>query len=115
MAITPTDMAASATLNTALSAMTPSLSATLIDVVDLKTSAQRIEWNQFNTNLRKNSLLANGLVTTYTYKQFMGITSSTDPNGITTYYEYDCFGRLIYIRDNDYRIIKKYDYHYAGQ
>jgi YD repeat-containing protein len=45
----------------------------------------------------------------------VGITSSTDPAGIATYYEYDPFGRLSIIRDAKSNIIKKYDYHYASQ
>lgn len=54
-------------------------------------------------------------MTTYTYKPLIGMTSSTDPNGKTTYYEYDTFGRLSLVKDNDGKIIKKYDYHYANQ
>ena len=74
-------------------------------------------------NLRNT--LPNAFVTTYTYKPFVGMTSTTDPRGITTYYEYDRFGRLqtIKIGEKDSggnekkRVLQTYDYHYynSGQ
>lgn len=58
------------------------------------------------------------LITTYTYKPLVGITSMTDPRGVTTYYDYDDFNRLIesYIIENGAKkVLKKYDYHYKEQ
>ncbi len=55
------------------------------------------------------------LVNTYTYKQMMGITSKTDAANRTTYYEYDAFGRLVLVRDQDGNAVKKVCYNYAGQ
>ena len=67
--------------------------------------------------------LPNALITTYTYKHLVGILSATNPSGITTYYDYDSFGRLkeTYIyKDNivstaNKQTIQKYDYHYQNQ
>jgi len=53
-------------------------------------------------------------VTTYTYKKGVGITSETDPAGRTIYYEYDNHGRLMLIRDQNNRIMKKFNYNMAN-
>ncbi|MBO9596031.1 MAG: RHS repeat protein [Niabella sp.] len=55
------------------------------------------------------------LVSTYTYKPLVGMTSETDPAGRTTYYEYDSFGRLSLIKDDQGKVLKKICYNYAGQ
>jgi YD repeat-containing protein len=54
--------------------------------------------------------ISGALVTSNTYDPLSGITSSTDQNGKTTYYEYDDFGRLVLIRDDNQKILKKYAY-----
>ena len=49
-------------------------------------------------------------MTTYTHLPGIGMTSQTDPNGHTVYYEYDALGRLSAIRDNERRLLKSYQY-----
>jgi YD repeat-containing protein len=66
-------------------------------------------------SLRNNALLANAMVTSYTYDPLIGITSVTDPNGYTTYYEYDNSQRLKQVKDADGNILSSNDYHYNGQ
>lgn len=68
--------------------------------------------NQLN---KIRTLLPGAFVTTYTYAPLIGITSETDPAGRTTYYEYDNYGRLKLIKDQNTNIVKKYEYNYAGQ
>ncbi len=52
-------------------------------------------------------------MTTYTYDPLIGKTSECDANNRITYYEYDSFGRLKNIRDQDRNIVKRFDYGYA--
>lgn len=57
-------------------------------------------------------------VTTYKYKPLVGMIEKTNPRGVTTYYDYDFFGRLkeTYIKENGQkRIIESYNYHYQNQ
>ncbi|MGC4101142.1 DUF5977 domain-containing protein [Ferruginibacter sp.] len=66
-------------------------------------------------NTLRTVLPADALIYTYTYKPLTGVTSETDANGKTIYYEYDFANRLTLIRDKDNNIIKKICYNYAGQ
>lgn len=54
------------------------------------------------------------LMTTYTYKSLVGITSQCDANNKIIYYEYDLFGRLKLIRDEKRNILKTYQYNYQA-
>ena len=62
--------------------------------------------------LRNGLLSSKALVTTYTYKPLVGVSTQTDPNGKTTYYEYDSFNRLKAIKDKDGNVVKTFDYQY---
>ena len=53
-------------------------------------------------------------VTTYTFAPLIGMTSKTDPQGNTTFYDYDNYGRLTLVRDNGNNILNRYCYDYAG-
>jgi|GEM_PF-6275424 len=52
------------------------------------------------------------MMTTYTYYPGIGVTSSTDQNNNTTYYEYDTAGRLWRIKNDKGGIIQQYTYNY---
>ncbi|MDD4993091.1 MAG: hypothetical protein PHR83_12755 [Paludibacter sp.] len=62
----------------------------------------------------RNSMTG-AMVTTYTYKPFVGVLTATDPHGVITYYEYDYFNRLVRIKDVNMKTIKEYQYHYITE
>lgn len=51
-------------------------------------------------------------MTTYTYKPGIGISSVTDHNSITNYYQYDNFGRLYIMKDHTGNVLANYKYNY---
>ncbi|CAD0002155.1 DUF5977 domain-containing protein [Flavobacterium salmonis] len=73
---------------------------------------EQIFRNALNT-LR--SSFPQSMVTTYTYNPLIGVTSVTDPKGNISYYEYDSFGRLKFVKDKDLNVLQKYCYNYKGQ
>lgn len=54
----------------------------------------------------------NAQMATYTYDPLVGMTSQTDEAGITTYYKYDKFGRLIQVKDHKGNVLKQVKYNY---
>jgi YD repeat-containing protein len=91
---------------------TSAVSESGISVSALQTPASDAA---MRTELNKLRSLSGVLVTTLTHKPLVGVTSETDPNGKTTYYEYDNLNRLRLIRDKDQNIIKKFCYNYFNQ
>ncbi len=62
--------------------------------------------------LRSAVSLDKALITTYTYIPLVGMTSMTDANNSTEFYEYDLVNRLKVIRDTNQHIIKTISYQY---
>jgi YD repeat-containing protein len=80
------------------------LSGNPIDVFQFETKMTEIN------NLR--GLLSNAAITTYTYFPFIGLDSKIDVRGVKTTYNYDTFGRLQTVKDENDKTIENYDYHY---
>lgn len=99
------------------------LGQTLIDRVASASVPSDSDMLAINALRNNTSTLKDIQIMTYTYKPLVGMLSVTDPSGITTYYDYDDFGRLkeTYIyKDNvvstaNKQTIQKYDYHYQNQ
>lgn len=92
----------------ALAISQTSLNVSLLNNLSSTETAIRNELNKLRT-------LTGCQVTTYTYKPLIGISSVTDPNNFTTYYNYDALNRLYTVIDKDNRILQKYCYNYSGQ
>ena len=83
----------------------------LINSVTTTDSQIRAELNKLRTDIRTNS----AMTTSFTYKPLIGMTTKTDANNRTIFYEYDAFNRLVLIRDQDNKVLKKFCYNYAGK
>lgn len=57
---------------------------------------------------------AQALPTTYLYGTGLSKLAETDARGVSTYYEYDDFNRLRYVRDQDQNILKSNSYKIGG-
>lgn len=88
------------------------IDTTFLDSASKYTDAQlRTELNKIRTGLAGTP----AQVITCTYKPLIGISSVTDPQNRSVFYEYDDYGRLTLIRGQDNNILKKICYNYAGQ
>ena len=59
--------------------------------------------------------LPEAMVTTYTYKPLIGVSTITDPKGDKQTFTYDSFGRLESVKDNDGMTLSANEYHYRTQ
>jgi YD repeat-containing protein len=66
-------------------------------------------------NLRTASQLSQAFVTAYTYKPLIGLSTVIDARGKKQIYEYDTFGRLEKVRDNEGKILSENEYHIKQQ
>jgi hypothetical protein len=72
--------------------------------------ALRAELNKLRTQLSGTVF-----VNTLTYSPLIGVTSETNINNRTVYYEYDNYNRLKLIRDQDSNIVKRICYNFKGE
>lgn len=101
--------------NIAYADIPQNLISAIQSATDLATPSEMYVRNAL-TALRQssNALLQKAFITTITYKPLVGMTSMTDSKGMTTYYEYDSFGRLKTEKDHNGRVLKTFNYNYKG-
>ena len=63
-------------------------------------------------NLR--TALPNAMVSTYTHKPLIGLSTATDPKGDKQTYHYDSFNRLQFVKDKEGNILSENEYHYKN-
>lgn len=80
---------------------------------DLSNVSLRNKLRILNLEIQKR-IPKSGQITTYTYSPLIGMTSQTAPNGLTTYYDYDLFGRLTRLENSKGEIIADYRYSYRN-
>ncbi|WP_437918744.1 hypothetical protein [Sphingobacterium sp. LRF_L2] len=86
------------------------LGSSTISNFSQKYSPTLQEIKTFVAPLKNN--LPQAQVYIYTYQPLVGMTSKTDPRGITEYYQYDSFQRLREVLDFDSNILRNYQYNY---
>ena len=103
----------SQTLNSVVQqALTTTGYSTIDNLLKSISSLPSSAWTTFNTTIRNNS--SGSLITTYTYDPVFGMTSMTDPRGVTTNYSYDAFSRLSQTSNDDKSILSRYLYGYKN-
>ncbi|WP_454881507.1 hypothetical protein [Sphingobacterium detergens] len=91
------------------------LTQPVIDNLNLTTHTEATMETLIKTaadKLRSDPRLAKAMVTSYTYKPLVGMTSKTDARGIKETYTYDGMQRLRAILDHLNYMNKSFDYHY---
>jgi YD repeat-containing protein len=67
------------------------------------------------SNLRNSPQLADALITTYTHKPLIGISTVTDPRGQRLSYSYDVLNRLVMVKDTEGNILSENQYNTIPQ
>ena len=84
-----------------------------IDVAGLQTVTAENQLSNVFSNVRTSN--PNALVTSFTHKLLTGVSSNTDPSGITRFFEYDAAGRLSVVKNNNGHILQTYTYKMTGE
>lgn len=95
--------------NASYADVTGKISASTLTTLANKVEPTIGDWYMIN-NLRTQ--LPNAMITTYTYKPLVGVSTITDPRWLKTTYNYDSFNRLMNIKDHNGKTIESYEYNY---
>ncbi|WP_438422225.1 PKD domain-containing protein [Aquimarina macrocephali] len=79
------------------------------------TADEEVTMRNLFKDLREHTYFKNAEISGYTYDPLIGVTSMTDPEGYTIYYQYDDFNRLQYTLDQEQYVAQQLRYNYQGQ
>ncbi|WP_024771053.1 PKD domain-containing protein [Aquimarina macrocephali] len=79
------------------------------------TAGEELTMRNLFKDLREHTYFKNAEISGYTYDPLVGVTSMTDPEGYTMYYQYDEMNRLQYTLDQEQYIAQQLRYNYQGQ
>ena len=54
-------------------------------------------------------------ITTYKLNSLYQVVQQTNPNGISTYYQYDPMGRVSLVKDHNHKILQQSQFHFKNQ
>ncbi|MFC3197319.1 hypothetical protein ACFOET_06820 [Parapedobacter deserti] len=97
--------------NATYSGVVAVLGQTLVNSLSTASLTDDMVRNMIST-LRNHPSMTSAMVSTYTYKPLVGMTSMTDPRGITEYYQYDGLQRLKDVLDFEHNVLRNYQYHF---
>lgn len=89
----------------------------ILNNLDMYSTQWHANYSEANLKTALNGLrttFPNAMVTTYTYKPMVGISSITDENGKTATFEYDTFNRLAVVKDHIGNILNEYQYNFTN-
>ncbi len=82
------------------------------DLQDISNTGTEASLISALNNLR--TVIPNAMITTYTHRPLIGISTATDPKGNKQTYHYDSFNRLQYVKDAQGNIVSENEYHYKN-
>lgn len=88
------------------------VNATYSQIVSLNGKACTYSSKTLFNSLK--SLVPNAQISTFSYNPLFGMSEQTDANGVTRYFDYDLFGRLKVIKNDDGHIQQKADYNFGS-
>ena len=86
--------------------------STITNLQDLSNTGTEANLILALNNLRTS--LPNAMVTTFTHRPLVGVSTVTDPKGDKQSYYYDNFNRLQFVKDKNDKILSENQYHYKN-